>query len=154
MIDTLAVLLVERARTGALGAVLPQHSVLRRRELAPPLLLAHCDCEFLGRRMISAAEAAQQALCHDARLSDRSETEPHIGTPMPAVKRQATRRLHKSARARSPVRRELSALARPCRGRGATIPPSSGRSSTKPHRSARRRRSAAAAPPAAQFPRP
>src|SRR5216683_5442460 len=71
MVDTLAVLFVERARPRALGAVLPQHPILLRRELAPPLFLAHRDCEFLGRRMISAAEAAQQALCHDARLSDR-----------------------------------------------------------------------------------
>ena len=40
VIDPGAVLLVKRARSGAFGAVLPQYTVLRRRQLAPPLLLA------------------------------------------------------------------------------------------------------------------
>src|SRR6266446_3348188 len=64
-VDALAILLVERARSRAFGAVVAQHSTCRRRKLAPPLFFAHRDRKFLGRRMSSAAEAAQQALCHD-----------------------------------------------------------------------------------------
>src|SRR5437763_15656370 len=40
VIDPGAVLLIERAGSGTLRAVLPQHAVLRRRQLTPPVLFA------------------------------------------------------------------------------------------------------------------
>ena len=43
VIHPAAILLVERARSGAFGAVFPQHSILRRRQLAPPFLFAPRD---------------------------------------------------------------------------------------------------------------
>src|SRR6516165_2376525 len=49
VIDALAVFLVERARAGAFGAVFAQNSILRRRQLALPLLLTQCNREFLRR---------------------------------------------------------------------------------------------------------
>src|SRR6516225_3259248 len=64
MVDAFAVLLVERARSSTLGAVVTQDPILRRRQLAPPLLLAQYDREFFCRRLSSASEAAQQTLCH------------------------------------------------------------------------------------------
>src|SRR5215831_17974581 len=60
-----AILLIEQTRTGAFGTVLAQHSVRCWRKPAPPLFFAHRDRKFLHRRMSSAAEAAQQALCHN-----------------------------------------------------------------------------------------
>src|SRR5437762_10266504 len=60
VIDPRAVLFIERARPGAFGAVLPQHSVLRRRQLTPPLFLAQRNRKFLPRRMPAAAQAADK----------------------------------------------------------------------------------------------
>src|SRR6516164_339274 len=57
VVDALAVFLVERARAGALGAVLAQNLILGGRQLALPLLLVHHDREFPRRRMLSPAEA-------------------------------------------------------------------------------------------------
>src|SRR5437763_4218607 len=47
VINSGAVLLVERARPGALGAMLAQHPVLLGRQLAAPLLVALLDLEVL-----------------------------------------------------------------------------------------------------------
>src|SRR5437764_961730 len=64
VIDPGAVLLIEGARSGAFGAVLPQYPVLRRRQLTPPLLLAQRNRKRLPRRMSAAAQAAEKTLCH------------------------------------------------------------------------------------------
>src|SRR5205807_4936607 len=64
VIDSGAVLLIEGARSGAFGAVLPQHPVLRRRQFTPPLLLAQRNRKRLPRRMSAAAQAAEKTLCH------------------------------------------------------------------------------------------
>src|SRR5439155_22580325 len=53
VVDHGPILLIERARTGALGAVLAQHMVLRRRQAPAPLLVAELHLESLlrfGRR--------------------------------------------------------------------------------------------------------
>src|ERR1700726_4588680 len=76
VVDPGAVLLVERARAGALGAVLAQHPVLLGRQAFAPLLVAqrHLECLVrLGRRA-AAAQAAYQTLCHVACLADRDGT--------------------------------------------------------------------------------
>src|SRR5207253_4634161 len=61
VIDPGAVLLVERARPGALGAVLAQHPVLLGRQAAAPLLIAHRHLEILARGGLGRRAAAAQA---------------------------------------------------------------------------------------------
>src|SRR5580700_1845574 len=61
VIDPGAVLLVERARPGALGAVLAQHAVLLGRQAPAPFLVAQRDLEILARRGFGRRAAAAQA---------------------------------------------------------------------------------------------
>src|SRR5206468_6027907 len=65
VVHACVILLIEQTRTGAFGTVLAQHSERRWRKPAPPLFFTHRDRKFLDRRMFSAAEATQQALCHN-----------------------------------------------------------------------------------------
>src|SRR5271155_1039220 len=138
--DPGAVLLIERARSGPFGAVLPQHPILRRRQLAPPLLLAQRNRKRFPRRMSATAQAAEKTLCHA--LPFGLEIQP-IEYRVARVTREG---------AGSKRRRELSARARLRRGWDAAIPPSSGRSNTIRRRSVRHRRCASAAPRGARFP--
>src|SRR5579862_1154720 len=68
MIDAGAVFLVERARPGALGAVLAQYLVLFGGQPPAPLLIAQRDLESLFRfgvaRLAAAAETPEETLCH------------------------------------------------------------------------------------------
>src|SRR5438552_7617054 len=60
VIDPGAVLLVERAHPGALGAVLAQHPVLLGREAPAPLFVAQRNLECLARRDFGRRAAAAQ----------------------------------------------------------------------------------------------
>src|SRR5215469_15120547 len=64
MVEPGPILLVERARPGALCAVLPQHPILCRRQFAPPLLLIEGNRKCLFCRVPAATQSAEQALCH------------------------------------------------------------------------------------------
>src|SRR5207248_6289431 len=81
VIDPGAVLLVERARPGALGAVLAQYPVLLGVQLATPFLVAVLDLEMLVRfrRCAAAAQAAQQTFCHIACLAQSGGAAVNIG---------------------------------------------------------------------------
>src|SRR5215472_8299785 len=72
-INAVAVLLVERARTGAFGSVLAKHPILGRGQSAPPLLLALRYGERLCRRFAAAAQPAEQTFRHDASPNARSD---------------------------------------------------------------------------------
>src|SRR5216683_931556 len=61
VIDPGAVLLVERARAGALGAVLAQYPILLGREAPAPFLVAQRHLEILARRSLGRRAAAAQA---------------------------------------------------------------------------------------------
>src|SRR5207302_6825204 len=63
-----AILLVERARAGAFGAMLAQHPVLLRGQPLAPFLVAQRHAEIFARSgfgwRTAAAQAAQQTFCH------------------------------------------------------------------------------------------
>src|SRR5205807_5465889 len=75
VIDPAAILLVERARPGTFGAVFPQYSVLRRRQLAPPFLFAQRNRKRLPRRMSATTQAAEKTLCHAFPFRTRNATD-------------------------------------------------------------------------------
>src|SRR4051794_40620567 len=140
VIDPGAVLLIEGARSGTFGAVLPQHPVLRRRELTPPLLLAERNRKGFPRGMTATAQAAEKTLCH--------------ALPFGVDVQPIEYRLDRASR-EGPERKrvqEFSAPARLRRGSDAAIPPSSGRSNTRRRKSARHRRCASVALRGARFP--
>src|ERR1700731_392665 len=64
VIDPGVILLIEGARSGTFGAVLPQHPVLRRGQLAPPLPLAKRNRKGFPRGMTATAQAAEKPFCH------------------------------------------------------------------------------------------